>query len=386
MPTAVSHSRAVLQTFQYSAHAGWSCGRLPELDSEHTFVVAFGAPEFGQDAAPLAELTRHFAKSSLVGCSTAGEIFGTRMHDATITVAAMRFARTRLRRVSAPVSQSTSFATGAALARQLAAGDLKAVFLLAEGLDINGSELVRGLSSGLLPGVVVTGGLAGDGDRFQRTWVLEAGAPASGIVSAVGFYGDALRVGHGFKGGWDAFGPERMVSRSSGNVLYELDGKPALALYKQYLGDRAKGLPATALLFPLTMRAPHDHDKVVVRTVLAVDEQQQSMRFAGDLPMGHITRFMRANFDRLVEGASAAARLSNCSDVPGPVLALTVSCVGRRLVLGERTEEEIEAALDALPAGTEQIGFYSYGEVSPLTNGQCDLHNQTMTLTTLAEA
>jgi hypothetical protein len=60
--------------------------------------------------------------------------------------------------------------------------------------------------------------------------------------------------------------------------------------------------------------------------------------------------------------------------------------VGRRLVLGSRTEEEIEATLEVLPKGTQQIGFYSYGEISPYTAGTCDLHNQTMTLTTLSEA
>ena len=38
-----------------------------------------------------------------------------------------------------------------------------------------------------------------------------------------------------------------------------------------------------------------------------------------------------------------------------------------------------------LPKGTKQIGFYSYGEISPYTTGSCDLHNQTMTLTTVTE-
>ena len=66
-------------------------------------------------------------------------------------------------------------------------------------------------------------------------------------------------------------------------------------------------------------------------------------------------------------------------------LAIAISCVGRRLVLGERTEEETEATLDVLPDGTQQIGFYSYGEISPLSSGRCDLHNQTMTLTTISE-
>jgi hypothetical protein len=385
MATTHTAAAAVLRTFQYSAANGWSCGALPELDDERTLVVAFAAPQFADDPEPLQQLVRRFGRSHVLACSTSGEILGARLHDATVTVAAMRFAHTRLRHVALPIAQATSYATGQLVAEQLGDDELRAVFVLADGLDVNGSELVRGLNSALPPHVVVTGGLAGDGDRFQRTWVLDRGRPARGVVSAVGLYGERLQVGHGSRGGWDAFGPERLITRADGNVLYELDGKPALEVYEQYLGERAAGLPATALLFPLTLRSPACPDKTIVRTVLAVDERRQSMTFAGDLPVGHLARFMRANFDRLVEGASEAARLTNVATLEPPVLAIAVSCVGRRLVLGERAEEEIEASLAALPQGCQQVGYYSYGELSPFASGQCDLHNQTMTLTTFAE-
>jgi len=234
--------------------------------------------------------------------------------------------------------------------------------------------------------VVVTGGLAGDGDRFQRTWVIKDGEPQSGFVTAVGLYGEAVKIGHGSKGGWDVFGPERLVTRSEGNIVYELDGKSALQLYKEYLGDRASGLPSAGLHFPLALRSDQSGQKYLVRTVLAIDEAQQSLTFAGDIPQGSWVQLMRANIDRLVTGASEAAMLTETSQSEGEaVFALAISCVGRRLVLGERTEEEIETTLDVLPPGTQQIGFYSYGEISPYSNGKCDLHNQTMTLTTIRE-
>jgi hypothetical protein len=235
--------------------------------------------------------------------------------------------------------------------------------------------------------VVVTGGLAGDGDRFARTWVVSGGRPVAGHVSAIGFYGDALRVGHGSKGGWDIFGPERSVTRSVGNVLYELDGQPALELYKKYLGERSARLPSSALLFPLSVREAEAPGKSLVRTVLAVDEATQSMTFAGNIPQGARAQLMRANFDRLIQGASDAAALTRNGHPASqrPVLSLAISCVGRRLVLGQRAEEELEAAAEALPPGSRQIGFYSYGEISPFAAGRCDLHNQTMTITTLGE-
>jgi hypothetical protein len=365
----------------------WSASLPAQLDSPQTLVLAFGASGLADQPAPLLELVHAFPRSHVLGCSTSGEIHDTSLKDDSVSVAVVRFDRTALRRAEASVAQpEDSFAAGEAIARALAAPDLRGIFLLSDGLNVNGSELVRGLTSVLPPEVVVTGGLAGDGARFERTWTLTGDGPRTRLISAVGIYGDAARIGHGSRGGWDIFGLERKVTRSKGNVLYELDGKPALALYKEYLGERSAGLPATALLFPLALRASRDSDQQVVRTVLAIDERTQSMTFAGDIPEGSLARLMRANFDRVIQGAGdAGLAAANVGAEGGPVLAIAISCVGRRLVLGERTEEEIEAVKDVLPRGAAQIGFYSYGEISPHGFGSCDLHNQTMTLTTICE-
>lgn len=372
-------------TFSYAPTDGWSVARFPDLDSPRTLVVVFGGSSFLDDPTPVRELAQAYPRSHLIGCSTAGEIHGAALADNGLSVAVARFATTTLKLAHARVSAPTaSFAAGQAVARQLARPDLRGVFVLSDGLHVNGSELTRGLGDVLGTAVTVTGGLAGDGDRFSRTWVLDGGEPCSGLVAAAGLYGQDIHIGHGSRGGWDIFGPERLVTRSEANVLYELDGRPALELYKEYLGDLASGLPATGLLYPLALRSGVNDPKSLVRTILAVDEQAQSMTFAGDLPQGSRARLMRANLDRLVEGALGAAEMIPAAKA-GPGLSIAISCVGRRLVLGERTEEEIEATLDALPAGTQQVGFYSYGEISPYTDGTCDLHNQTMTLTTLVE-
>jgi hypothetical protein len=258
--------------------------------------------------------------------------------------------------------------------------------VLSDGLNVNGSQLVAGFNEVLNGTAVVTGGLAGDGDRFQRTWVLSGSTPLSNQVVAVGFYGDRIRIGHGSRGGWDIFGPERRVTASEGNVLRELDGQPALDLYKEYLGELAAGLPATALRFPLALRANADDKKRLVRTILGVNEDEGSLTFAGDVPEGFLAQLMRTNLDRLVDGAEAAAEMTQNRGADGETtLAVAISCVGRRMVLGERAEEEVEVTLDELPDSTQQIGFYSYGEISPFASGTCDLHNQTMTLTTIHE-
>lgn len=377
-----------LETLTYTPASGWSVRPFPVMDSERTLIVVFGASRFVDAPDPIRELRAAFPSSHLIGCSTSGEIHGASLFDDTLTVALARFDDSDLRSTEALVgAPADSFGAGQQIAQSLTDADLKAILVLSDGLNVNGSDLVHGLNSCLPESVVITGGLAGDGDRFERTWVLGNDGPRSGLISAIGLYGDHVRVGHGSKGGWDIFGPERLVTRSRKNVLYELDGQPALRLYKQYLGERAAGLPATALLFPLALRASAQDPKVLVRTVLSVDEKSQSMTFAGNVPEGHLAQLMRANMERLIEGASMAALHTRETGgaAAAAVLSIAISCVGRRLILGERTEEEIEAALDILPKGAKQIGFYSYGEISPYASGHCDLHNQTMTLTTISE-
>jgi hypothetical protein len=328
-----------------------------------------------------------YPRAHVIGCSTAGEIFDSSIKDDSLSVAVCRFGKTTLRSTSAPVTcAAESREAGLQLGRALVAPDLRGVLVISDGINVNGSELLNGLNEILPASVVVTGGLAGDGDRFKRTWVLHDRQPAASFVSAVGFFGDAVRIGHGSRGGWDVFGPERRVTKSVGNVLFEIDGTPALALYKEYLGERAAGLPGTALLFPLAVRASLDDHKSLVRTILSLDEASQSMVFAGDVPQGSLVRLMRANFDRLIDGASQAARLTSLgSQADASSLVIAISCVGRRLVLGQRAEEEVEAVKEALPKGAKLVGFYSYGEISPYTSGHCDLHNQTMTLTHIEE-
>ncbi len=379
----------IVKQSRFTASAGWVPALPTELDSAKSLVLVFAAPGFARDPAPLLALQAAFPSSHIIGCSTAGEIFGEGVADDSIVVSVTAFERdTALRSAFSTLDDATmSFEAGRALVAQLAEPSLRAIFVLSNGVNVNGSELVRGLKSGVSPEVAVIGGLAGDGAQFQATWVLGAGGVAANGAVAIGLYGTSVSVGYGSAGGWKMFGIERRVTRAEGNVLFELDHRPALTLYKEYLGHRAADLPGSALLFPLSLRAHHDDTSAIVRTILGVDEATQSMRFAGDIPEGSLAQLMRTTTDLLVDGAETAAtraRASGGSDQAG--LAIAVSCVGRRLVLGQRSDEETEATLHALPRGSSQIGFYSYGEISPVEGGFCDLHNQTMTVSFITEA
>ncbi|HYC79758.1 MAG TPA: FIST C-terminal domain-containing protein, partial [Candidatus Binatia bacterium] len=261
--------------------------------------------------------------------------------------------------------------------------------VFSDGLRVNGTALVRGLNEKLPPNVSVTGGLVGDGAGFKKTVLGLNETPQEGRIILIGFYGNSLKIGYGSLGGWDAFGVERIITRSKGNVLYELDGQPALKLYKDYLGSKAQGLPSTGLLFPLRLRPKDSKDTEVVRTILGIDEKDQSMTFAGDMPEGATVALMKANFERLIDGASGAGNMSiEQLGKQEPELAILISCIGRKLVLKERVDEEIDAVRSAIGHGAATTGFYSYGELCPTaaSEKQCQLHNQTMTITTFREA
>lgn len=381
-----TNSLQLAAAIRYTRSSGWS-GPFPGLDSASTLVIVFAGPAFMDDPAALRQLATAYPTSVVVGCSTAGEIHGQRVDDDSLSVGIIRFLHTRLSVGYAPVrGPEDSFRAGELAATQVQGPDLRAALVFSDGLKVNGSSLVRGINSVLGDKGQVSGGLAGDGESFKRTWILRNGQPVESMVAVVGLHGDRVRVTHGSRGGWDVFGPTRLVTRSSGSVLYELDGSPALPLYKQYLGDRAAGLPATALLFPLELRASASDANPLVRTVLAVNEAEGSMTFAGDLPEGSFVRLMHANFDRLVMAAGESARTATTpSDAEHPGLTIAISCVGRRLILGAHVEEELEAVSEAMAGHDQLIGFYSYGEISSLASGGCDLHNQTMTVTTLRE-
>ena len=376
-----------IEKLTFNARNGWS-GEFPtHMDSPQTLIFLFGSSAYLSDSRPVSQLLNNFPKSHSVGCSAAGGIQNSGLSDDALIVSIVRFDKTRLKTAVAPVIEaSDSFKAGEELAQLLKGENLKGVIVFSDGLNVNGTELVSGINTALPPSIKVTGGLAADDDRFEATWVLKDGEPTTKYVSAVGFYGDNIRIGHGSKDGFDIFGMERKVTRSYKNQLFELDGQPALDLYKAYLGDRASELPASALQFPLSLRFDTMDDKRVVRTILNIDEDSKSMIFAGDVPEGAMAQLMRANLDRLIDGASEAAEMASTDkDLRDPVLSLAISCVGRRWILGMRAEEELDAVMDRLPDGSTQIGFYSYGEISPHDKGFCDLHNQTMTLTTLFE-
>ncbi len=355
-------------------------------DCDPHLVLVFGnAAWLTSLAGPLTDL---YPSAKRLGCTTAGEISTQGVSDGTCVVTAVHFDATQLVTASTLlVSMEDSFAAGQRLARQLPAAGLRTVLLLGQGVNINGSAMIAGMADVLGADVLITGGLAGDDAAFKETHVLCDGGVFNDRIACVGLYGDQLEVSHGSFGGWMPFGPARKVTRCVNNVLFELDGEPALEIYKRYLGEHAAGLPASGLLFPFSMLGSDHNDVGLIRTILAVDEAQGSLTLAGDIDPDGYLRLMHASTDALVDGAEAAAQAAGQAlQSAGQGLALLVSCVGRKLVMGGRVEEEVEAVADVLKQSAQLTGFYSYGEISPFIGEMaCKLHNQTMTITHLSE-
>lgn len=349
-------------------------------------ILAFGSGRALEEGSALRALQDAHEGALIAAVSTAGEIAGHSVSDDSIAALLLSFDATAVRGVQVAIGDGeSSEALAARLVASIPLAGLSHLFLFSDGLHVNGSALAAGVSAALPPQVAVTGGLAGDGDRFRETRVGLGTEICPRQVVAIALYGSALRVGYGSVGGWDAFGPERLITRSHGNVLHSLDDEPALALYKRYLGEAAAGLPASALLFPLALLRG-DGTPALVRTILAVNEDAGTMTFAGDVPEGAYVRLMRANFDRLVDGAQQAATDARLQMGVGASAAILVSCVGRRLVLKQRVEDELDGVRRVLGPVVTMAGFYSYGEITPVqATGRCELHNQTMTVTILAE-
>ncbi|MEI8049576.1 MAG: FIST N-terminal domain-containing protein [Bacteroidota bacterium] len=372
----------------YSQTDGWLKKADNNLGSSAQLVFVFGNKELLKVQKHIAYLKSEYPVASIVGCSTSGEICQEEVFNQNIIVTAVWFEKTKIEIAEEQIStMEDSFAVGEKLAAKLDKAQLVHAMIISEGLNINGSELTKGLNKGFNEQISITGGLAGDQDQFNETVIVHNQAGEKNLVLAIGFYGESLQVGYGSMGGWDSFGVDREVTKSIGNTLYELDGQPALALYKKFLGDHAANLPASALLFPLSLIIKNAETSIV-RTILSVNEQDGSMIFAGDIPQGEYVRLMKANNDRLIDGANGAAEMSKMSiKNSDPDLAILISCVGRKLVLKQRVEEELDSVREVIGNKAAMTGFYSYGEICPTKpfEQHCELHNQTMTITLFRE-
>jgi len=350
-------------------------------------VIAFGERLFLEKTAPYQKLKGLYPNANIVTCSTSGQISNNNLVQNNLVATAIAFEKTKIRTTEIDILLNPDIKLlGKKIKEDLLSDDLKSILVISEGSLINGTELINELILQTREAVPIFGGLAGDEYNFEKTIVGLNSDASPGKIVAIGFYGDNIHFGFASEGGWSDFGPEREVTHSEKNILYKIGDRFALDLYKEYLGKYAEELPGSSLYFPLSMKE-NATSEPVVRTILSIDEEKKSMTFAGDIPIGSKIRLMKGNFDKLIDASYNAASLIHKNQSNKPELALLVSCVGRKIVLGDRIEEEIEVVREVFGDNMLICGFYSYGEISPTLNKvACELHNQTMTITTIYES
>ena len=353
--------------------------------------LLFGTRETLEDDAHYHALRKKYPKADIVSCSTAGNIINDELLDDVIIANCIASEKTTIKSrllyfvdYCDKENEICGENLGKSLAQQLDKEDL-AYLLILSSSNLNAGSFLNGLNNVLNGKVPVSGGVAGDNYKFEKTLVGLNEEIGEDRVVAISFHGKSLETYHGSKGGWDIFGPERTITKAKGNVLYEIDGKPALDLYKKYLGEKSEELPGAALHFPFAVVDPKTNE-LLVRGVQNIDAKTNSIILFADVEEGGSIQLMKANFDRVIDGAHDAAEASYQKEKGEPDFAILISCVARRLVLNQLTEEELAEANNILGEKTVISGFYSYSELSPIVGDDtCHVHNQTMTITSFYE-
>lgn len=381
-------------TLSWSKESGWIAPK--PLPAKQQLILLFvdsrcfddsdrESPSYDQVSKAVGELTRHYPLALVVGCSASPRIIGAEFADAPVIGMLLTFEHTEVQTFTLAVTAGEERHAADQIGQALDRDGLQHILLFSDGLHLSTSRLVAQLNTQFSGTSNISGGMAGDGDQFRQTFVISDQTIQQKALVAVGFYGSQLQVATGAGNGWNSFGPKRLVSRSEGRRVYSFDDQSALSLYKKYLGPFADNLPQSALYFPIAVSVSSNSE--IIRTVFDVDESTGSLLFSDDVPQGRVARFMKANSDRLIDAAEETAnQVRSHLRAKDGQFALVVSCIGRYLVMGERSIEELEAVQAALP-DTPMMGFYSYGEMSGVHPGdqQCELHNQTMTLILMAE-
>ncbi|SDX04197.1 FIST signal transduction protein [Flavobacterium degerlachei] len=358
-----------------------------KTELKNPLVLVFGNRILLENEEVIKNIRQEFPYEHIVFGSTAGEILCCNVNDNSISVTAIELEKSSfvVERENVLDYDKNAKKLGEALYNKIPKENLKHLFVLSEGSFVNGSSLINGLENEIDSAVSITGGICGDDARFEKTLASYKENPKEGEVILIGFYGETLEVSFASFGGWIPFGPERVITKSEANILYEIDGQPALDLYKKYLGDKAQELPQASLLYPLNV-TPEGKEEPVVRTILKINDENHSMTLAGDVPMNSKVQLMMASVDGIAEGAQIAAEYAMKNRKNAPEVAILVSCIGRKLVMNQRVEEEIEEVRECIGEKVPMTGFYSYGEMAPFNGStSCELHNQTMTLTLISE-
>lgn len=372
----------------FSRDSGRNLGRalVSKLGQSPNACWLFCAPKEGLQEL-LEGINEAVGTGNIVGCTGDGEMSGDGYSTGSAILAGIATDQIDFTVAYAEnLSQNCELA-GKQLAAKLAP-TVQYVHLFSDGITGNGCGILRGIFSVLREDLPIAGGTAGDNGKFERTWQFAGRKVLTDAAVAIGFTGD-FHLGTGVRSGWSPIGLAKKVTRASGNILYELNGEPALQVYERFLGKHAEKLPAVGVEYPLGLVGKcldnDSGDYYLLRATMSVDRQEGSIRFAGEIPEGAEVHLTCGDNSSILEASSEAARLADeeIGDIQ-PRMVFFYSCMARKIILGQRTQEELDRIRRVFGAEVPIIGFYTYGEYCRVGCGSPSLfHNETATVSVI---
>lgn len=338
-----------------------------------SFVIAFASVSFDQEelVRGIREATEH---APLIGCSDAGEITNDGPHEKSVAVMAIRSDTLAFTSGLGGEVRADAREAGRTVAKEIKAkapDSLRALVMFPDVLTGNGAEIVRGVLDILGSHFPVVGGAPGDDFLFEKTYEYRDDTIATGTVAAFGISG-SFSMGIGVRHGWIPIGVPMKVTKSEGAVVHELDGRPAIAIYEDYFGQKAdelkkEPLARMAITYPLGIKLP-DMEEYLIRDPITVDANG-SITCAAEIPEGAEIRLMIGSKEKAIEAAEeAATKLMNDFERVGskPKLMLMFNCIAREKLFGQKAKDEIEAVMAIVGRDVPLLGFYTYGEQAPV--------------------
>jgi hypothetical protein len=384
------HAATVSFVGKYTTRNGEQLGQrlLAELGQPPNACWLFGARREGLESF-VQGISNAVKTSKLVGCTTDGEVSGNGFNMDSAILAGVVSKKLSFDVASVANLSADSESAGRTLAQKLPS-TVKYILLFSDGITGNGCALLRGMQSILDPGIPICGGTAADGNRFQQTFQFVNNQVLTDAAVAIGFSGE-FQIGFGIGSGWSPVGIGRTVTKANGTILYELDNEPALEVYKRCLGKHAEKLPGVGVEYPLALIEEkyscmiHDYYPFLLRATMAVYPQDGSIKFAGEIPQGTVVRLTCGDHQAILEATRRAVNQAKFDlGQAKPALAFLFSCMARKIILGRHIRDEIQIIKDELGPGVPIVGFYSYGEYSPIKLGAPSLlHNETASISIL---
>jgi hypothetical protein len=258
--------------------------------------------------------------------------------------------------------------------------------ILCDGLIDNTQELVNSMQEKLGRSFPLVGACASDNLKYTRTNILYNDAVLSDAACAT-IWGGKISFGLGIKHGWKALGKQHLVTKSYGNIIYEIDSRPATYLYEEYLGCDIKKLQSElrfiSVLYPIGIYLPGE-EEFLLRNIRSI-EDDGSLILQGSIPENSQIRLMIGTKESCLEATNQAIDDVN-KGLAGklPNFVFVFDSISRSMLLRREAKKELEIIKKQFGPEIPVVGLYTYGEQAPLTavnyQGKAYLHNQTVTL------